>query len=139
MAEDRNKRALSTKEGNSLYKPMPFGLKTAPATFHSMMSVVLSGIKSSRCFLFLDDIYLYAKSLADQNNKIRVVFDKFMENNLKLKTGKCKFLRKEDSYLGHVISEKGGLPNKTKTKETKEFPTPNRKKPQILSLVNDLL
>jgi len=52
------------------------------------------------------------------------VFDRLRESNLKLKPEKCEFLRKEVSYLGHVISENGVLPDKTKTKVTEEFPTP---------------
>jgi hypothetical protein len=52
------------------------------------------------------------------------VFDRFRESNLKLKPEKCEFLRKEVSYLGHVISENGVLPDETKTKVIDEFPTP---------------
>jgi len=52
------------------------------------------------------------------------VFDRLKENNLKLKPEKWEFLRKEVSYLGHVISENGVLQDKTKTKVIEEFPTP---------------
>ena len=44
MTEDRAKTAFSTKEGQWEYKLLPFGLKTAPATFQRMMNVVLSGL-----------------------------------------------------------------------------------------------
>jgi hypothetical protein len=57
MAEwDRVKTAFGTKEGHWENKPLPFGLKTAPATFQRMMNAVLSGLAGSRCFVFLDDI-----------------------------------------------------------------------------------
>ena len=124
VEEDRAKTAFSMKEGQWEYKRLPFGLKTAPATFQRMMNVVLSGLRGSRCFVFLDDIVVYAKSLADHDAKIRQVFDRLRESNLKLKLEKCEFLRKEVSYLGHVISENGVLPDKTKTKVIEEFPTP---------------
>ena len=78
----------------------------------------------SRCFVFLDDIVVYAKSLADRGAKIRQVFDRPRESNLKLKPEKCEFLRNEVRYLGHVISENGVLPDKSKTKVIEEFPTP---------------
>ena len=123
MAEDRAKTAFSTKEGHWEYKRLPFGLKTAPATFQRMMNVVLSGLTGSRCFVFLDDIVVYAKLLADHDAKIRQVFDRLRRSNLKLKPEKCEFLRKEVSYLSHVISENGVLPDKTKTKVIEEFPT----------------
>jgi len=38
---DRAKPAFSTKEGHWEYKRLPFGLKTAPATFQRLMNVVL--------------------------------------------------------------------------------------------------
>jgi hypothetical protein len=122
--EDRAKTAFSTKEGHWEYKRLTFGLKTAPATFHRMMNMVRSGLTGSRCFLFLDDVVVYAKSLADHDAKIRQMFDRLTENNLKLKPEKREFLRKEVSYLGNVISENGVLPDKTKTKVIEEFPSP---------------
>jgi hypothetical protein len=129
MAEEaRAKTAFSTKEGHWEYRRLPFGLKTAPVTFHIMMNVVLSGLTGSRCFVFLDDIVVYAKSLAEHDTKIRQVFDRIRGNNLKLKPEKCEFLRKEVSYLGHVTSESGVLPDKAKTRVIEDFPTPQNVK-----------
>jgi len=48
-----------------------------------MMNVVLSGRTASRCFVFLDDIVVYDKSLADDAN-IRQVFDRLRDSDLKL-------------------------------------------------------
>jgi hypothetical protein len=69
---DINKTAFSTKEGHWAYKRIPFGLKTAPATFHKMNDV-LSGFTGTRCFVFLDDIVLCANSLVDYDRKLRDV------------------------------------------------------------------
>jgi hypothetical protein len=76
--EHREKTAFSTKQGHWAYKKMPFGLKTA------MMNSVLSGMTGSRCFVFLDDVVIYAKSLAEHDVKIREVFSRFRKYNLKL-------------------------------------------------------
>ena len=123
-SEDRAKTAFSTKEGHWEYQRLSFGLKTAPATHQRMMNVVLSGLTGTRCFVFLDDIVIYAKSLEEHDAKIRQVFDRLRGSNLKLKPEKCEFLRREVSYLGHIISENGVLPDKAKTKVLEEFPTP---------------
>ena len=89
MAErDRPITALSTKEGHWEYKHLPFGLKTAPATFQRMMNIVLSGLTGSRCFVFLGEIVVYASSLPEYDAKLRVVFDGIRENRLKLKPEK---------------------------------------------------
>jgi len=73
--QDRAKTAFSTKEGHWEYKRLPFGLKTAPATFQRMMNVVLRGLRGSRCSVFLDDIVLYTRSLPEHDGKLREVFD----------------------------------------------------------------
>jgi hypothetical protein len=93
-----------------------------------MMNVVLRGLTGTRCFVFLDDIVIYAKSLAEHDAKVRKVFDRLRGSNLKLKPEKCEFLRRELSYLRHVISESGVLPDKTKTKVIEDFPTPQNTK-----------
>jgi hypothetical protein len=93
-----------------------------------MMNVVLSGLTGSRFFVFLDDTVVYARSLAEHDSKLREVFDRLRENNLKLKPEKCEFLRNGVSYLGHVISENGVLPERTKTKAKEEYPTPQNAK-----------
>jgi hypothetical protein len=109
--EDRDKTAFSTKNGHWAYKRMPFGLKTAPATFQSMMNSVLSGLTGSRCFVFLDDVVIYARSLVEHDTKLREVFSRLRKYNIKLQPDKCEFLRKEVNYLGHVITEEGCKPD----------------------------
>jgi hypothetical protein len=69
------KTAFCTKQGHWEYRRLPFGLKTAPATFQKMMNSVLSGLTGTRCFVYLDDIVIYAKFLADHNTKLREVLE----------------------------------------------------------------
>jgi hypothetical protein len=120
--KDIDKTAFSTKQGHWAYKRMPFGLKTAPATFQRMMNTVLSGLTGTRGFVFLDDV-IYSNSLVEHDTKLRTVFDTFRKYNLKLQPDKCEFLRKEVSYLGHVIAEDGVRPDPGKVKSVEEFPT----------------
>ena len=94
------KTAFSTKQGHWEYKRLPFGLKTAPATFQKMMNSVLSVLTGTRYFLYLDDIVIYAKSLADHNGKLKEVLDRLRTYQLKLQPDKCEFLRIEVSYWG---------------------------------------
>ena len=72
---DGPKTAFSTKQGHWDYLRLPFGLKTAPATFQRMMKSVLSGLTGTR-FLYLDDIIIYARSLAEHDVKLREVLDR---------------------------------------------------------------
>jgi hypothetical protein len=93
---------------------MRFGLKTVPATFQAMMNSALSGLIRSQCFVFLDDVVIYGKSLAEHDIKLREEFSKFPKYNLKLQPDKCEFLQKEGNYFGHLIIEEGCRPDPTK-------------------------
>jgi len=81
-----SKTAFSTKQGHWEYLRLPFGLKTAPATFQKMMNSVLSGLTGTRCSVYLDDIviYSYARSLAEHVVKLQEVL-------YRLRTYKLKF------------------------------------------------
>ena len=96
---DIDRTAYSTKEGHWAYKRMHYRLKTAPATFQKTMKGVLSGLTDTRCFVFLDDIVIYANSIVDHDRKLRDLFKRLRKYNLKLKPDKCEFLRKEVTLL----------------------------------------
>jgi hypothetical protein len=125
---DVDKTAFSTKEGHWAYKRMPFGLKMAPATFQCLMNTGLSGLTGTRCFVFLDDIVIYANSLYDHDRKLRDVFRRLREHNLKLQPDKCEFLRKEVVFLGHKISKHGVEPDARKIESIENFPRLNTAK-----------
>ena len=126
--EDREKTAFSTPYGHFEYNRMPFGLKNAPATFQRLMNTVLSGLQGIKCFVYLDDIVVYGRSLKEHQDRLELVFERIRESGLKLQPNKCEFLRKETIYLGHVISESGIKPDPTKLDAVKNFPIPKRTK-----------
>jgi hypothetical protein len=88
------KTTFRTKQGHWEYLRLPFGLKTAPATFQKMMNSVMSGLTGTRCFVYLDDIVLYARSLAEHDVKLQEVLDRLRTYKLKLQPEECQFLRK---------------------------------------------
>jgi len=122
--EDRLKTAFSTNYGHFEYKSMPFGLKGAPATFQRLMSTVLSRMQGLKCLVYLDDIIVFGETLQVHNDKLRDVFARLRMHNLKLQPNKCEFLRKEITYLGHILTTKGLPPYFDKVKAVKDFPTP---------------
>lgn len=105
--EDKPKTAFSVPNGHFQYTRMAMGLRNAPSTFQRLMTIVLSGLQGSHCFVYLDDIVVFGSTLQDHNDKLTAVFKKLEKHDLRLQPDKCEFLCREISYLGHVINDKG--------------------------------
>lgn len=125
---DCAKTAFSTPTGHYEFTRMPFGLKNAPATFQRLMNNVLAGLNGTQCFVYMDDIVIYAANLDDHQKKLINVFKSLRNNNLKLQPDKCEFLRKEVVYLGHLITREGVQPDPDKIKIIAESPSPTNVK-----------
>jgi hypothetical protein len=117
-----------TSSGHFEFNRMPFGLKNAPSTFQRLMNTVLSGLQGLHCYIYLDDCIIYSNSILSHIEKLQLVFDRFREFNLKLQPEKCEFLRREVTYLGHIITDKGVSPNPDKVKAVSQFPVPKNPK-----------
>ncbi|KAJ8730401.1 hypothetical protein PYW07_017439 [Mythimna separata] len=127
-AEDSPKTAFSVPKGHYEFTRMPFGLKNAPSTFQRLMNSALSGLQGIQCFVYLDDIVIYSYDLASHIDNLTNVFGRLRQFKLKLQPDKCEFLRKEVSYLGHVITDKGVKPNAAKVSAILDFPVPKTPK-----------
>jgi len=122
--EDTHKTAFSISTGHWEWIKMPFGLKTALAVFSELMHALLVGCEDLNMYTYLDDIVISAESLNSMIKKLKLIFGRFRENNLKLQPHKCHFLRKEVTYLGHKLSEKGVQPDENKIVCVKNVPIP---------------
>ncbi|CAH2087564.1 unnamed protein product [Euphydryas editha] len=122
--QDREKTAFSTQNGHYEFLRMPFGLKTAPATFQRTMDNVLRGLQGLHCMVYLDDVIVFSTSLDEHIHKLRTVFDRLRQTNLKVQLDKSEFLRKEVIYLGHTITKDGLRPNDDKIAAVMNYPIP---------------
>jgi hypothetical protein len=87
--EDRHKTAFSKANGHFEFKRMSFGLKSAPSTVQRIMSNILSEMTGDRCLVYMD-ILIIGETLREHNAKLRGVFQKLREHNLKTEPDKCK-------------------------------------------------
>lgn len=126
--DDSHKTAFSTPHGHYEFDRMPFGLKNAPATFQRLMDLVLTGMQGNEIFVYLDDIVLYSSSLTEHAIKFEKLATRLRQANLKLQPDKCELLRKEVTYLGHIIGENGVRPDPKKIEAVQNFPVPKNAK-----------
>lgn len=101
------KTAFSVNNGHYEYLRMPFGLKNAPSTFQRVMDNVLKEYLHKFCFMYMDDVVIFSKSLTEHIDHIRKIFQKFRHYNLKIHLDKSEFLCKDVAFLGHIITPEG--------------------------------
>ena len=86
---------------------MPCGLINAPATFQRLMEYCLGELHLTWCIIYLDDITVFSQTPEEHLFRMKVVFNKLKAAGLKLKPSKCDLLRKQITYLGHVVGNQG--------------------------------
>jgi hypothetical protein len=84
---------------------MSFGLTNAPANFMYVMNKVFMEYLDKLMVVFTNDILIFSKNEEEHDKHLRIVLQKFRENQLYAKLNKCEFWLKEVSFLGHIISK----------------------------------
>jgi hypothetical protein len=102
---------------------MSFGLTNAPPYFMYLMNKAFMEYLDKFVAVFIDDILIFSKNEEDHDEHLCVVLQKLRENQLYTKQSKCEFWLKEDSFLGHIISEGGISIDPSKVKDVLSWNT----------------
>lgn len=105
--EDKEKTACSTPYGLYEFNVMPFGLCGAPSLFQRLMENVLKGLQFEICLIYIDDVVIFSSTFEEHLNRLRLVFERFRESELKLKASKCHFGKRSIKCLGYIVSDRG--------------------------------
>ena len=103
---------------------MLYGLCNAPTTFQRLMQNCLGELNLTYALVYLDDVIVYSKTEEDHLQRLQAVFERFYEHGLKLKPLKCRFLRKQITFLGHEVSADGMKPSNLNLKGIAEMAPP---------------
>ena len=88
------------------------------------MQICLREVNLTYCLIYLDDVIVFWKMKEEHLEHLHVVFNCFLEHNLRLKPTKCKFFWDEINYLAHHVSEDGMQPSKENLKAVAKFTPP---------------
>ncbi|UYV81689.1 K02A2.6-like, partial [Cordylochernes scorpioides] len=112
-----------TPFGRYRFKRLPFGISSAPEVFQRKMSNLLES--QSGVNYHMDDIVIWGATQEEHDERLRCVLRKLQDSGLTLNKEKCIFSVKEIKFLGHLITERGVLPDPNKVKAIREFPSPS--------------
>jgi len=127
--EDVFKTAFTTHMGSFEWRVLPMGLTNAPATFQRLMNSVLgSGPFLKFCRIYLDDVIIFSKTVAEHEQHLRAVMKELRKHQLRLHPGKCVFGVHEVHFLGHHIAPGQVSMEVDKVGAIKEWPFPQSRK-----------
>ncbi len=121
---DEWKTAFITPAGHYEYRVMPYGLANSPSVFQGYMNKVFRDFLHRFVIVYIDDILIYSRNLAEHRHHMKQVLQKLRQHRLYLKLEKCEFHRSTVQFLSYVISQDGILMDQGKVKAIKEWPLP---------------
>ena len=88
------------------------------------MTIAFSGLKPSQAFLYMDVLVVLDCSEKHKLSNLIHVFKLCRKHNLILHPDKCSFFKHEVTYLRHMCTNKGILPDDSKYTVIEEYVVP---------------
>ena len=116
---------FTTLEGSFEPMVMFFGLTNSPTMFQAMMNELLRNlINTGKMAAFIDDVIIGTEMEEEHDDIVAEVIRRLEENDLYVKSEKCKWKVQEIGFLGVVIRPDGIKIEKEKMKEVLEWLIP---------------
>ena len=96
IKEEHKERTAFTVGALGFYEfnRMPFGLSNSPATYQRLMEECLGELHLKICFIFLDDLIIFSKTLEEHLERLQLVFDQLRTTALKISPKNVYFTKK---------------------------------------------
>lgn len=122
---DVHKTAFSTRRGLFEWLVCPFGLADMPATFQKMMDDIFGDLIDKGLQVYMDDILIATKTLAEHERLTREVLTRLRLHGLVVRPDKCVWCSDTVEFLGHRITPAGLLPATDKVSVIREWSLPS--------------
>ncbi len=121
---DEWKTAFITPSGHYEYRVMPYGLSNSPSFFQGYMNEVFPEFLHQFVIVYIDDILIYYRNLAEHLLHVKKVLEKIHQHHLYLKLEKCEFHTTSVHFLGYVIDQHGIQMDQRKVEAIRDWPQP---------------
>ncbi|KAK3520197.1 hypothetical protein QTP70_017927 [Hemibagrus guttatus] len=119
---DEWKTTFITPTGHYEYLVMPYDLANAPSVFQDVIHEVLREFLHRCVLVYIDDILIYSRSLAEHCQHVAEVLGRLRE--LFLKAEKCSFHQPSVQFLRYNISSSGIQMDEGKITAVRDWPAP---------------
>ena len=124
---DIHKTAFHSARGLLEWVVMPFGLKTASATFQRAMDIVLRP-HSAYAGAYIDDTIVFSASWTEHLIHVERVLLAFRTAGMTLKLAKCQFGKQKVKFIGHMVGSGQRSVVQSKVDAIQAMPEPQNKK-----------
>ncbi|XP_071953858.1 uncharacterized protein [Antedon mediterranea] len=122
---DESKKVLTiiTEKGLFQQNRLVFGITSAPAIWQNAMNVILKDLPGVQ--VYLDDILVTGKDDQEHLGNLERVLVRLQDYGLRLKRGKCEFMKQSVEYLGHCVDKHGVHKSIDKIDHILQMPLPS--------------
>lgn len=125
------KTAFSTIFGTAVSHVMQQGDCNAPGTFQRLMTWIFREYIGVFVHVYLDDIFVFSRSIAEHEEHLRLVFDRLREQRMYLSRSKLDLYSPRMDCLGHLIDDRGLHADSDKMAKIRDWP-PMKSKDEVL-------
>uniref|UniRef100_A0A914HFX2 RNA-directed DNA polymerase n=1 Tax=Globodera rostochiensis TaxID=31243 RepID=A0A914HFX2_GLORO len=127
---------IATHRGNFQYQRLPFGVKSAPGIFQSIMDSMLADCQFA--IAYLDDVIVVSRSPEEHGKHLEEVFKRIEQFGFRVKPEKCSFGKERIKFLGFIVDKDGRRPDPANIQAISEMPEPTdvSKLRSFLGMVN---
>jgi hypothetical protein len=122
--EDRPKTAFRTSFDHFQFKVLIEGLTNAPATFQTVMNLILHPYMRKFVVVYIDDILIFSKTEAEHQVHVRLVLEVLKRGKFYVCKAKSSFAQKEIKYLRHIVNKQGIRPDPKRVEAGQTWPIP---------------
>ena len=116
--------SFSTPFGSFNWLVMPMGLTGSLLVFQYLMEKVLVGLTWTNTILYLDDCNMFSRTAEENIQRLRDVYQRFKDANLKINPLHCEFFRQHVLFFGHIDSGDAIQADPAKTSAVHVYPVP---------------
>src|SRR3954470_16716581 len=122
--EDREKTAFIIESDTYYYRVMPFGLKSAEATYQRLVNKMFKHQIGRNIEVCVDDMLVKSIKEVDHIKDLKEIFEVLKKYNMKLNPQKCVFGVTIGNFLGFMVTNRGIEANPDKIKAILDMEEP---------------